>query len=312
MMDFYEHKDFACFGVAGNFTGHLEQAGEDKDFLKLKVDDKNAPKAVFPTFIPLSDNSESAEKIAADDATTATVAGSVEVPSFLRIFPFSSEKIIFPVGEKKLQIESECAVLFDAVWSGENPKKISSLNPVGFAASNDCSIRREGAKKISVKKNWGECSKGLSENIIPLQTFSANCLLDDYRIASFLVRDKKIYVYGEDSPVRTYSYIYEKLLHWLLDKFNFQKDEGPAEDIASYLRMSGCPSKIMVSVGATRYTDFGERNFLEDGDKSCVILYPESKYSENEIEKLLYDVLFLDGKFEPSISALIQTVVLPS
>ena len=31
-------------GVAGNFTGHLEQAGEAKDFLHVRVSDEQAPK----------------------------------------------------------------------------------------------------------------------------------------------------------------------------------------------------------------------------------------------------------------------------
>ena len=40
------------FGIAGNFTGHLEQAGEAKDFLQVKTLDSNAPKAIFPTYLP--------------------------------------------------------------------------------------------------------------------------------------------------------------------------------------------------------------------------------------------------------------------
>ena len=32
----------AAFGVAGNFTGHLEQAGEASDFVNVKVEDSSA------------------------------------------------------------------------------------------------------------------------------------------------------------------------------------------------------------------------------------------------------------------------------
>ena len=46
-----ELKNTACFGVAGNFTGHLEQAGEAADFVSVAAAE-NAPKAVFPTYIP--------------------------------------------------------------------------------------------------------------------------------------------------------------------------------------------------------------------------------------------------------------------
>ena len=34
----------ATFGVAGNFTGHLEQAGEAVDFTNVKTKEAKAPK----------------------------------------------------------------------------------------------------------------------------------------------------------------------------------------------------------------------------------------------------------------------------
>lgn len=307
MNDFYNSRNFATFGVAGNFTGHLEQAGEDKDFLCMEVLEKNAPKALFPTYIPQKNTSP-------DFSENASL-----IPSFLHVFPFSPDKIIFPICEEKIQIESECAILFSAEWENissskllSSNKKLISLKPLGFAASNDCSIRKEGAKKISLKKNWGKCSKGLSSNIIPLEEFSENSLLNDYRISSFLIRKNEIFVYGEDSPIKNYSYIYEKLKSWLIDKFNNQRDEGPAENILSYLKEASYPEKIMVSIGATRYTNFGEHNFLENGDKSCVILYPENRYSPEKIKEILYETVFLDSHFECDVSALIQTVLLQS
>ena len=42
-------------GVAGNFAGHLEQAGEAKDFVAVKVADAVAPKAIFPFYVPSAD-----------------------------------------------------------------------------------------------------------------------------------------------------------------------------------------------------------------------------------------------------------------
>ena len=267
----------ATFGVAGNFTGHLEQAGEASDFKNMKVDDAAAPKAIFPTYIP----------------------GAKEpAPEFLSVFPFDPDTIIYPADQKKLQIEPECAVIFEAAWEGTSLK---SLKAIAFGASNDCSIRREGAKKISLKKNWGKCSKGFSAHAIPLDSFDENSVINDYRIASFLVRDGKVYPYGEDSAVKDYSYIYGKLMNWMLDKFNNQKDEGPAENINAYLNAAGRPERILVSIGATRYTEFGETNFLTYGDHSVVVLYPGSKYSSDQIEKMVLendldheDISFLD------------------
>ena len=209
-MNFYDSTNIPCFGVAGNFTDHLEQAGEAIDFKNIITKETNAPKAIFPTYIK---------------------RGS-DVPAFLKVFPFDSNKIIFPKDEEKLQIEPECAIIFNANWRGDT---LTALKPVSFGASNDCSIRKQGAKKISEKKNWGSCSKGFSQNQIEADGFEKGCILDDYRIASFLIRNGQVFDYGEDSAVRDYSYIYKKLTDWMLDKFNNQKNEGPAEEIHSYL-----------------------------------------------------------------------------
>ena len=286
-MNFYDTNDIPCFGVAGNFTGHLEQAGDAADFKNVKTLEQNAPKAIFPTFLPKK-------------SSNLTSDASV-IPEFLTIFPFDPKRIIFPKGEEKLQIEPECAIIFNATWEDDT---LASLTPVSFGASNDCSIRKQGAKKISEKKNWGSCTKGFSENQITADGFEKGCKLDDYRIASFLIRNGEVYDYGENSAVRDYSYIYKKLTDWMLYKFNHQQNEGPAEDIHSYLVAAGCPQQIMVSIGATRYTDWGESNFLQNGDKAVVVVYPESKYTTEDIKKMAETGDFSDR----SISALIQTV----
>ena len=274
-------KETAAFGVAGNFTGHLEQAGEDKDFKNIEVKEESAPKAIFPTYIP---------------------GFCKNVPSFLGTFPFDSNEIIFPQGERKVQIESECAVIFSVEWDNS---KIKKLTPLYFGASNDCSIRKEGARKISEKKNWGAKTKGFSSHIIPIDSFDEKGILQNYRIASFLIRDSKVYMYGEDSAVKDYSYIYGKLTDWMIEKFNFQQDTGPAENINAYLNECRA-SQILVSIGATRYTDFGEHNFLKNGDKAAVILYPGNKYTLEQITLKLRN----NDLNDDDISALVQTVIL--
>ena len=282
----------ACLGVAGNFTGHLEQAGEDADFLSVRSDEAAAPKAVFPTYLPCGKtNGKTPEK----------------TPGFLRTFPFDSEKIIFPRGEERVQIEAECAIVFGAEWSGD---ELLSLKPRAFCASNDVSIRKQGARKISEKKNWGASSKGAGNMIFFADASADNQdawrTLERYRIASYLRRGGALYEYGENSAVKSYSYFYEKLVGWIVRKINLQKDEGPCEDIHSYLAECAAPQNIFVSVGATRYTDFGERNFLCAGDESVVCLYPEDRYSREEVEEII-----LGGEGIPGdISLLAQKVLL--
>ena len=65
---------------------------------------------------------------------------------------------------------------------------------------------------------------------------------------------------------------------------NHQADEGPAEDIAALLRASGYPAQALISIGATRYTPFGESHFLQPGDTSLVVLYPGARYSVEQVQ----------------------------
>lgn len=272
-------KQVVGFGVAGNFAGHLEQAGEAADFLNVKVENAIQPKALFPFYIP------------SDKA------------GFLSQYPLSSDTIIPPLTDAdNLQIEPEVAILFDIEYNNE---KVTQLIPIKFAAYNDCSIRKPNAGKISEKKNWGSHSKGISQDFIALSSFSKGCELDKYRIASFHIRDGEINRYGEDSAVIDYSYFHEQLSTWIIDRMNNQKDQGPAEDISLHLLNAGLPKQTIISIGATRYTAFGESHFLQVGDQSIVIVYNSEKYNPEQIETMIQT-----NKIEKEgISALIQNVV---
>lgn len=112
--------------------------------------------------------------------------------------------------------------------------------------------------------------------------------------------------YGENSAVKNYSYVYEKLVSWLLQQINNQKDEDPLENIYEYLIEAGMPEYLMVSIGATRYTFWGKANFLQNGDRAVVIVYPETKYSTQDILLAVQNNAF-SGK---DISVLNQIITL--
>ncbi len=137
-----------------------------------------------------------------------------------------------------------------------------------------------------------------------MTSFTQGCELDTYRIASFHVRNGIVNRYGEDSAVIDYSYFHEQLNGWMIDRMNNQKDEGPAENIALYLAEANYPKQAIISIGATRYTDFGETNFLQPGDESIVVAYDGARYQAQEIEGMV-----ASGSFEKEgISALRQRV----
>ncbi len=181
-------------------------------------------------------------------------------------------------------MEPEIALVCDVSY--ENGK-VSKLTPTHFTAYNDCSIRRKGAQKISEKKNWGADTKGFSESFIDIDTFSDGGIMDHYNIASFIKRDDKLHAYGVDSQALGYSFFYEKLLSWLEKKFATQTDHGPLEDISKYLEMVDFPSQFIISIGATRYTEFGETHFLEVGDELFVVLYDQRHETASSVTQKL-------------------------
>jgi Family of unknown function (DUF5718) len=257
-------------GVAGNFAGHLEQAGEARDFKDLKIADARAPKGVFPFYVPLP---------------SGAAAGPVTPNGghFLHRFPISSEKIRLGSRDEKHQIEPEVSLLCDLRYADG---RVAAVIPRYAMAHNDCSIRREGAKKISEKKNWGPESKGTASQAIAIDRFEQGGVLDHYRIACFLRRAGVLHEYGVDSAVASYSYMYAELLAWLVVKLNEQQDEGPLEHIAGWLGRAGRPARALISIGATRYTDFGETHFLEPGDESIVALYDARRIDADALRRI--------------------------
>ncbi len=250
-------------GVAGNFAGRLEQAGEADDFKDLFVEDAAAPKGVFPFYVPRSDPE----------------AGD----HFLHICPISAARVRLGEDLEKHQIEPEVSLLCDLVYEND---RVTQIVPREAMAHNDCSIRREGAKKISEKKNGGADTKGTAAQSITVDRFEMAGVLDGYRIASYLLREGELSEYGVDSSVSTYSYLYGQLLDWLVAKLNDQVDEGPLENIAEWLAIAGQPAQALISIGATRYTEFGEATFLEHGDHVVVAVYDGNRFDTGAIRRM--------------------------
>lgn len=249
-------------GVAGNFAGHLEQAGEADDFRDLAIEDSAAPKGVFPFYVPAHSRSQGEH--------------------FLHVCPISAERIRLGADDENHQIEPEVSLLCDLVYEDD---RIVDVVPREAMAHNDCSIRREGAKKISEKKNWGPETKGTAARSIPIDQIEPGGVLDDHRIACYLLRDGELTEYGVDSPITSYSYMYGQLLEWLVGRLNDQVDEGPLENISEWLAAAGRPDQALISIGATRYTPFGETTFLERGDHAIVSVYDGNRFDTAEIER---------------------------
>jgi len=245
-------------GVAGNFAHHLEQAGELKDFENVITKEENAPKGIFPFYLPDS-------------------------KSFLGTYPMSSNQLELPKYECNAQVEPEVAILFDIIYN--DAMEVKTLVAKKFTAFNDCTIRKDGAKKISEKKSWCESSKGMAEEWIEIDSFKEGGVMDNFHLCSFVKRDGVLHPYGVDAPLLGYSYFYEKLQNWLIEKMNEQKDFGPLEDIAMHLKNSNYPTQAIVSIGATAYADFGENNYLQSDDEVFVVVY-DARTAQGDIDEV--------------------------
>lgn len=249
-----ELKDYLGFGVAGNFANHLGEAGEADEFSVIETKEKDAPKGLFPFYIPNHD-------------------------SFLKEYPLSTD-VINHNGIEHLQVEAEVALLCDFVYEND---KLVDIKPRLFGAFNDCSNRVQDGNKLSTKKNWGANSKGIADDLIEIDSFEEDGILSKYHIASFIRRDGILKDYGTVSAVRSYSYFFKQLKDWMIEKFNTQEDMGPLEELKPFIKDLNQYKGLLIAAGATAYSDFGKSHFLEKGDEIFVYVYDAHFHSFEDI-----------------------------
>jgi hypothetical protein len=268
-IDLAELRSWFGFGVAGNFAGHLEQAGEAGDFVKV-VTEGYAPKGIFPWYAPGRDD-------------------------FLGEFPLSSDAVVLPeitegsgfAGPLNLQIEPEVGIACRVVWNGDT---VVRLEPFALGAFNDCSIRRPGAPKISYKKNWGPSSKGVAPQFFDISDLTPDGPTATMRLVCFLRDgDGEQHAYGVDSPLVGYSYYGEVLLDWIVERLANQKgsQDTPLEDVGALMVASGHPDNVLIGIGATRYTPLGESTYLTPGDEAIVRVYDTVTDAASELRQVV-------------------------
>ena len=91
-------KNVIGLGVAGNFAHHLEQAGELEDFKDVVTLEPNAPKGIFPFYLPSSE-------------------------SFLGVYSIGTDRLTLPHYESNAQVEPEIALFCDVLYD-ENQKVV--------------------------------------------------------------------------------------------------------------------------------------------------------------------------------------------
>ena len=283
-----QYENYLGLGIAGNFALHLAQAGELEDFKDVITADEAAPKGMFPFYLP--------------NFTPSTTATTRIPKDILRTYPLSSDTLELPKQDVNVQTEPEVGLVCEISYKD---RKVESITPTHFGAYNDCSIRVAGAEKISDKKNWGVASKGIASSLIAIDKFEVNGVMDNYSICSFLKRDGKITAYGENVELNGYSYFYSQLTEWIKNQINTQEDFGPLEPLNEYIQACNYPANAVISIGATRYTKYGETTFLQTMDEIFVVVYNHELYTFNDI-----DLALTSGEYDKEkMSILHQRVV---
>ena len=171
-------------------------------------------------------------------------------------------------------------------------------------AFNDASLREITTPKLSQKKNFSQACKGAG-NEIAINSFKNGGICDDFSLCSFLERDGEILEYGECARLCSYGYFYEKLLSWLKDTLNFQRDEGVLENLSEFFALANYPKQIIIALGATKYAPNMEKAYLQAGDELSIITFNHTKFSHSQIK-----ILLKENKITPNddISILKQRV----
>ncbi|MCF7363815.1 DUF5718 family protein [Vibrio sp. A1-b2] len=246
-------------GIAGNFAGHLQQTGEEKG-LQGSVDTQS-PQALFPFY----------------------VAGASD--AYLNVNPYSFDVLMLPTNPSaKVQMEPEIALIAKVKYLGTS---VLGFEAEGMTLFNDATHRNAVVDKLAQKKNWGAASKGIASKVIPLADFSKNSDLDKYRFCSFLGRNEQWNLCCNDVSLGDYSYSYEQLIAWLVSQSNAQKNEGALHSIQELLGQAGYPERILISLGSSRYTPFGECHQLGAKDKVCAVLYDSTRIDVDEIQSFV-------------------------
>jgi hypothetical protein len=232
------------FGVAGNFAGHLEQAGEAADFAGVAAASAQAPKGIFPFYVPGGD-------------------------TFLGTFPLSHDRIAKPASAQpvNLQIEPEvgvvCTVGYGADGTVASAAKIShkknwgpdskGVARTGFAVTDlDPEGPTRSFRLASFLRRDGRTGAYGVDSALPGYSYYGRTLLD-------WIVDRLTHQDGSpDTPL-------EPVGEYL---------------VAQAAR----PETVLVGIGATRYTPLGERTFLEAGDESIVVVYDATSTSPGDVE----------------------------
>lgn len=234
-------------GIIGNYKGHLSGAEN--------VAEHEVPNGIFV--------------INNDHVETVTIGSMIK----------------YPQQGEDVDIEPELVIRFKIGYQDGN---VSSLRPEAMTIGNDFTIRTlENSDKISQRKAWGEKSKGLNslwwqmDEFIP-ENYGSNISLISYIERNGLFQPATPQVTCSDTKL-----FCTDLIEWVIHAINHQQDEGMYEKIMPELIAQGHPDELILYTGAPIYTEWGEQNFLQSGDKVHIAAFYNDLVDIDEVMSML-------------------------
>lgn len=238
-------KNTIHIGIIGNYKGHLSAAEQ--------VEESDEPNGIFV--------------IHNTDEDTLT----------------HREEIKYPAQGTNVDIEPEFILRCDLSYQ-EN--RLANIEVKQMTIGNDFTIRQlEGSEKISQRKAWGGCSKGLHDRWWDVSSFTRTQYGDEIKLVSYIEREGEFYL---STPMVDFSetkLFFDELLSWIIDRINNQQDQGMYEKILPELERLGFPDELILFTGAPNYTQWGEKNFLNRGDTVHIAAFNEEHISKAKIKE---------------------------
>ncbi|MDG3085602.1 DUF5718 family protein [Vibrio hannami] len=236
----------AYIGIIGNYFGHLSGAEN--------VEEHPLPNGIFVI-----------HQSHADTVSSGNVA-------------------LYPLEGTNVDIEPEFVIRFEANYKNA---KLESLTPKQMTIGNDFTIRKlDGSLKISERKAWGEKSKGINQTWWDMHEFIPDNYGKNLNLISYIERDGQLYCATPLVDCSDTKVFCGDLISWIIDRVNNQERNGMYEEILPSLVDLNYPEEIVLYTGAPNYSDWGEANFVEKGDRVHIAAFESGSWKVNDIKDL--------------------------
>lgn len=255
-----------CIGIIGNFSGHLSKA-------------ENVEEGALPSGIFVIDT---------EQQETLTHSPELHYPSL------GSHVDIEPEFVLRCKIGYERGI-------------VASIMPTHISIGNDMTIRQlEGSEKISERKSWGYRSKGINSVWWNVSRLSPSSYDESLRLISYIERGGHFHLATPEINCTELKVFYCHLMAWLVEQINGQETEGMFDQVLPSVQSLGYPTDLILYTGAPNYSEWGEQNFVQRGDRVHI-----AAYNANLMDSDLIQEMFVTGELinSDAVLSFSQTVV---